>query len=247
MKNNLFQLYMLIFASCLLPATGFGQEAPAPTFEPTENYRTVDMEGWSVVIHQDLLGEDPEFAEAGRRAQSLLRANLIFIKHRLPAGAVVKLQQITIWLDVNDPVTSCAAYHPSIEWLRNNNVNPDKARCVDIANVQNFLDWTIEQPSMVLHELAHAYHDQFIEDGFGNTRIRTSQELSLADEKYGDVMHANGRMRDHYAATNPMEYFAELTEAYFGTNDFYPFINAELKEYDPRSYELIAEMWGVEK
>ena len=30
-----------------------------------------------------------------------------------------------------------------------------------------------------------------------------------------------------------MEYFAELSEAYFGTNDFYPFVRGELQTTRP--------------
>ena len=45
--------------------------------------------------------------------------------------------------------------------------------------------------------------------------------------------------------TNEKEYFAESTEAFFGTNDFYPFVRAELKEYDPDMFALLCEVWGV--
>ena len=30
-----------------------------------------------------------------------------------------------------------------------------------------------------------------------------------------------------------MEFFAEMTEAYFGSNDFYPFVTSELKQAKP--------------
>ena len=30
-----------------------------------------------------------------------------------------------------------------------------------------------------------------------------------------------------------MEYFAEASEAYFGTNDFFPFVRIELRRHDP--------------
>jgi hypothetical protein len=39
------------------------------------------------------------------------------------------------------------------------------------------------------------------------------------------------------------EYFAEATESYFGTNDFYPFVRAELKQHDPAVYQLIERVW----
>ena len=46
------------------------------------------------------------------------------------------------------------------------------------------------------------------------------------------------------STTNQMEYFAELSEAYFYRNDFYPFLNAELKQHDPVGYALMVELWG---
>ena len=46
--------------------------------------------------------------------------------------------------------------------------------------------------------------------------------------------------------TTPQEYFAELTEACFGKNDFYPFNRNELKEHDPGGYVVIEKASGVE-
>jgi hypothetical protein len=42
---------------------------------------------------------------------------------------------------------------------------------------------------------------------------------------------------------NTKEYFAETTEAFFGTNDFYPFVRAELKQLDPEVYRLHKKLW----
>jgi hypothetical protein len=61
------------------------------------------------------------------------------------------------------------------------------------------------------------------------------------------VLHINGRPRRHYALNNDQEYFAEATEAYFGTNDFFPFVRAELEKQDPEMYRLLGEVWGVGK
>ena len=35
-----------------------------------------------------------------------------------------------------------------------------------------------------------------------------------------------------------------MTEAYFGTNDFYPFVRAELKQHDPKTFALLESIWG---
>ena len=61
---------------------------------------------------------------------------------------------------------------------------------------------------------------------------------------YDEVQDYRGQTVRHYAATNHKEYFAEGTEAYLYRNDFYPFVNAELKEHDPPLYELLEEIWG---
>ena len=40
-----------------------------------------------------------------------------------------------------------------------------------------------------------------------------------------------------------MEYFAEASEAYFGTNDFYPFVRQELEQHDPEMFLLLKKLW----
>ena len=47
----------------------------------------------------------------------------------------------------------------------------------------------------------------------------------------------------HYALTNHKEFFAEMTEAYFGVNDFFPFNRAELKEAEPEILSLMSIIW----
>ena len=72
--------------------------------------------------------------------------------------------------------------------------------------------------------------------------IRAYQN-AVAEKKYESVLLISGKSARHYALTNHKEYFAECTEAYFGTNDFYPFVRAELKQHDPTVYALLDEIW----
>ena len=51
-------------------------------------------------------------------------------------------------------------------------------------------------------------------------------------------------MTRHYARTNHKEFFAEMTESYVGVNDFYPFVRAELKNHDPKTFALMKKIWG---
>ena len=99
---------------------------------------------------------------------------------------------------------------------------------------------------MVLHELAHAYHDQVL--GFNDTRIRDAFEAAEASGGYDEVDRFNGNkiVKDRaYALSNHKEYFAESTEAYFGRNDFYPFTRKDLQHHDPGMLTLLEEVWQV--
>ena len=126
-------------------------------------------------------------------------------------------------------------------WLRDNQMNPAKAKGVELANAKNFLTWTRDQPWMVLHELAHAYHDRVLR--FDHPEIRKAYDNAKAEGRYESVLRISGVKERHYALTDPMEYFAEGTEAFLGTNDFYPFVRAELRQHDPTLYRLLEEIW----
>jgi Mlc titration factor MtfA (ptsG expression regulator) len=103
---------------------------------------------------------------------------------------------------------------------------------------------------MVLHELAHAYHDRVLERGFDNAEIKAAYERARAGKSYDRVERwfGNGRSNTFeraYAMTSPQEYFAESTEAFFSRNDFFPFTHAELKRHDPEMERLLGRLWGV--
>ena len=68
----------------------------------------------------------------------------------------------------------------------------------------------------------------------------------LDSGEYEEVLHISGSPRRHYALTNDHEYFAEATEAWFGTNDFHPFVRPELVEIDPVGAALMQRVWSPE-
>jgi hypothetical protein len=109
-------------------------------------------------------------------------------------------------------------------------------------SIRNFIDWQADQPFMVLHELAHAYEDLYLSEM--QSKIVAAYESAAASGKYEKVLDVRGARRRHYAMNNKTEYFAELTESYFGKNDFYPFTREELKEFDPTGFKLMREAWN---
>lgn len=215
-----------------------------PPFAPTDAYESRTVRGWTVLVGPDLLADEPELAD---RALELLDQQLYQVTRAVPAEALAKLREVRIWLERDEPHHPCMAYHPDPGWLRAHGMNPDKARCVEVADARTFLDWTHTQPWMVLHELAHAYHHQVLSDGYGNPEVRAAFDAATEGGTYETVLHGNGRETRHYALNNPMEYFAECSEAYFGTNDFYPFVRSELRRHDPDAAELLGRLWGDDR
>lgn len=226
---------ILFFATCL-PA--FAGDVPdLPTVHTT---RTV--EGWSVRVDERLLKGDS--LAVGENALKLLNARLVAITTVVPEAALAKLRKVTIAVDLDYGPLASMQYHPGAEWLKENGYSADLAKCVHIPNVDRFLSpfENHRMPWSVLHELAHAYHDQVL--GFDEPRITAAWKKFRDSGKYKSVMTSIGHMREHYGLTNEQEFFAEMTESYFGSNDFYPFVAGELKQVEPEIFSLMTEIWG---
>lgn len=205
---------------------------------PTSDYKQTQILGWKVYIEVKLKTDSPELYS---KSVEILTKSLKTITETLPKDKVDILKKTKIWMDSNSRGNSAAVYHPSREWLVSNNYNPDKADSVEISHPNFFIEWANIQPSMVLHELAHAYHDQVL--GFNNKEISEAFDRAVESKKYESISHINGNKQKHYALTNPQEFFAEMTEAYFGKNDMFPFTKQELKDYDQKTFQLIEKIW----
>jgi hypothetical protein len=232
---RLTSVCVLILSALVVAATAAEQKP----FVPSTKYATTRVAGWTVRVNRELLTTQ---SELGSNALALLVVKLREITNTVPPRAGAALQRVPIWLGVNDGHAPCAEYHPSKDWLVKNGYNPDKAKCVEIGNARKFIDWTPRQPMMLLHELAHAYHDQVL--GFDDARIRQRFERAKSARSYESVERNNGRSERAYALTDHKEYFAEATEAFFGTNDFYPFTREELRKHDREIHDLLAEVWA---
>jgi Mlc titration factor MtfA (ptsG expression regulator) len=82
-----------------------------------------------------------------------------------------------------------------------------------------------------------------------NPEIKAAYAIAKAGGGYEKVERTdadgNKRMDVAYAISNPAEYFAESTEAYFTRNDFFPYTRKELEKHDPGMAVLIEKLWGV--
>lgn len=214
--------------------------ASAPD-KPT-SYTTRDIEGWTVRVDDRLLS-GPE-VDLGTRAIRLLASRLYEITLVVPSDKVTRLRKVPIVLDRSHGMLTSLQYHPNRMWLHEHGYTTDLEKCVHIPVAARFADpkHHHQQPWAVLHELAHAYHDQVL--GFEDAAIRAAWVRFRDSGKFDPVPHIDGTPRRHYALTNPMEFFAEMTEAYFGLNDFYPYHRADLKSAIPDVYDLMKKVWG---
>ncbi len=212
---------------------------PGFSEEETDTYSPRLIQGWNVYINDQLLSVDHEL---GERALELLRTQLYAINRAIPPKALEKLHTVKIWIDRENPLFPGCVYHPSADWLRDHGIDPQKAQSVHIANATHFLDWSLDQPAMVLHEMAHAYHHQVL--GYDYPEIQNAFHHAVESQSYESVLYCRGDKQRAYAMNNDQEYFAELSEAYFSVNDFYPFVRAEIQHHDPEMFEVLRKCWG---
>lgn len=207
---------------------------------PVSAYKHDELLGWKLHVHEDLLADE----ELYKQVKGELHHQLFRITRVVPEDKVALLKKVPIWLELQNPNSSSCQYHPSKDWLVNNGYLAEKARCVDIGSAERFLRTTrTTQPYVMLHELAHAYDHQHL--GFNDPRVVEAYKAARASGKFEKVLHISGREVRHYAMSNHKEYFAECTEAFFGTNDYYPYVRSELKEADPAIFAILKEIWGV--
>lgn len=142
----------------------------ALAFDATDRYEVRQMEGWTLRINQSLLTNE----KLSKDVLRLLEFQLFQIKRVVPAAAVAELQKVTIWIEFAGKDFPGMCYHPSAQWLREHDFNPEKAGGVELSNATNFLSWTKEQPWMVLHELAHSYHHKVL--GYEHAGIKAAYQ-----------------------------------------------------------------------
>lgn len=199
------------------------------------------LEGWTIRVDDRLLKSPNQ--ELGQRSLRFLEAKLSEIKLAVPEDRVKKLQSVVIVLDLEHGDLGSMQYHPDAGWLKNNGYSEKLEKCVHLPEAADLATRRTvrEQPWVILHELAHAYHDQVL--SFDDLRVIKAYDHYKQGGRGDKTLLYDGRRVQHYALTNHKEFFAEMTEAYFGANDFFPFTQAELKESEPEIYEVLREIW----
>ncbi|HDZ40528.1 MAG TPA: hypothetical protein ENH59_02445 [Bacteroidetes bacterium] len=207
-----------------------------------KNYIPVNGHGFEIMIRKDE-SENQEVLNAVEKAFETLG----IMSDSLNTEILTEMRKRPVWVEYNNGNGAC--FHPNKLWILENGHVPEKTHCVEITNATNFNDWiAVNQPLIVWHELSHYYHYHVA--GWENSIIRSAYEKAKAAGLHRNVEHIRADGTKHivaeaYALTNEKEYFAELSEAYWGMNDFYPYTRDQLSEYDTTGYKMIETIWQV--
>jgi hypothetical protein len=208
-------------------------------YDPQSVYEQQSVHGFTVLLSPQLLAQ----ARAAADVRAELARQFGEVVEVVPPSAVSALRKVRVWVEWSRRPDAGAEFHVSQRWLEKNGYNPAKAGGIEIANSLNFVSWSrAEQPCMVLHELAHAYH--FLVLGESHPEIAAAYRRAVESRSYESVDYFGGGKRRAYALVDEKEYFAELSEAYFCRNDYFPFTRADLQRHDPVGYALLERLWG---
>jgi hypothetical protein len=244
--------------AALCPGPAPAQERPTPLpppqkpvnyRKPPRDYEPAHVAGWTVLVEKQLLSDEPALA---KRALARLEKKLGEALAALPEHAHARLKRLPIFL-LYGPKAKGGGRDNGLEYFQKGapehhaDLDPRWGSCVVIYCAENYL-WLSEfwARKALVHEFAHAHHlEQWPE---GQPDIAEAWRNATKRGLYRGVKDDRGRKLDRaYAAVNQLEYFAELSCAYFVGCNYQPFTRAELKAYDPVGYAMIEKLWGVKE
>lgn len=96
----------------------------------------------------------------------------------------------------------------------------------------------------VMHEMAHAWHIWNWPEKYAP--IYSAWQHAHSNGLYRNVKDTKGTVIPKaYALTNQLEYFAEISAAYFVGINYYPFDRAVLSNYDPVGTKMVQLLWST--
>ena len=242
-EQNPMKKLLLLLSGLLFGVAGAPRGVADPASYADGNYDDVTIFDWHVKVSASFARAYPQ---AAQQALALLQKELAAITAAVPQQRLPELRRVTFWLDERVHIGTLAekapVFHPSAQWLLEHGLNPAMAGGIELPNAQIFLDSYSWEPWAIMHELAHFYHLMIL--GPDNAQILDAFHHAEAQHLYEQVERYDGKIGPAYALTNEKEYFAELTEAYFGRNDYYPFTHDQLETYDPVGFATLRELWG---
>lgn len=207
--------------------------------EPVPGYKYRQMNGFSLFVHNTVL-ENNEKSTLHRKPLDVLQLELDMVVGNLPPSTVAVLRRVPVWVQWNaSSGAAVAQYHAGNKLNKKYSFasmdRAVKSNCIEILRMESLAAEHQGQQHrcILLHELAHAVHHHVFD--YDNPVIEAA---------YAQAM-SKGLYQGQYAATDSKEYFAEISCAYFGYLNYYPYTRADLKTYDPVGYEMMTRTWGT--
>ncbi len=200
-------------------------------------YDRQEVAGFTVYTHKKL--------DVPTDTLALFRTRLSDLPRLLGPARVAAVRQVPLFLERTQPRRGgSASYHPWVdEPTDDRSDTPPKEDAVQILDLPDTTrSLRREQPLVLVHEYVHAFHYH------ASPRVRraiTAQyQAALRSGAYDEVLRHDGSTERAYALNTEDEYFAEISEAYLGTNDWYPFTRGQLLVHDPGGHALAKSVWG---
>lgn len=228
-----------------------GQEEVAKEYTIDQfGYATFQHEGFTFKLKASVVDTDD-----AKKAIEHMKADIDHIVSFCPDAALKVMKKKPIWMEENNKAnTSAAWYHRNAEYPASIGDISAKGKCAEITNYNYYVSWSNQnQPLMVFHELCHLYHDQGL-GGDTNSTIKNAYNNAKSKGLYKKAKYRYNTKDPQnkwvtfndpaYCMNDAWEYFSEMSEAYWGDNDYYPFNYEQLKEHDPVAFAAMETIWG---
>jgi hypothetical protein len=245
MRPGRFLCALLTVSLLTIPVEA--ENKPRPKIRPdlVPGYRIQTIQGFTVLVSAETVKHANDKAYE-RKPLEVLELELTRMVRMMPASAVKVLRQVPIWAEWDEQramsngraENALAVYqggHQLSMLLPGD--NPLKAKSVVIYRLKSLTEE--HQPKresgrcVLLHEMAHGVHIELL--GANNEYVKAIYKQAMERRLYDSKM---------YASTNELEFFAELTCAYYGQFQHYPHNRTELKKHDRATYDFMVTVWG---
>jgi hypothetical protein len=214
---------------------------------PERSYVTTNLGGWTVHLEKELAVDYPDLAARGTER---LDRKLRQVLGLLPSACRTQLQRLPIFLLLGDEAKAGGRDNGAEYFQRS---APEHWKWIDrrwgsglvIYSARNYVwlndSWAVR---VLIHELAHAWQleqwPEQQEDILGAWRHAVDTKLYL------NAKAINGTVIPKpYAISNQLEYFAELSCAFFWKGEYEPLDREALQNYDPVGAAMVKKLWGV--
>jgi hypothetical protein len=232
----------------LLPAVAFAQPKDKPSpLDKIDGYKRHVIEGFTLLVSDDVAKADVSKFE--RKPMEVLELELKMLVKIMTAKQLDALRNLPVWVEWEEQFemtngregNATAVYYGGHQGhMLQKGKHPLKAKTVTILQMKALTGE--HQPKtdsgrcVILHEFAHAVHDQLL--GNDNASVKAAYTQAMERKLYD---------KKQYVSTNEAEFFAELTCAYFDQLHHHPKTRDDLKKHDPVTHKLMEAVWGKER